>query len=65
MFPVCMFPVSGDRRRNSMSVDDDDLDHHHHHDLAGVEIRETQEEKILYESKYGSWRPGLETIVES
>ncbi|CAN7096262.1 unnamed protein product [Brassica rapa subsp. narinosa] len=62
MFPVCMFPVSGDRRRNSTSVDDDD---DHHHDLAGVEIRETQEEKILYESKYGSWRPGLETIVES
>ncbi|KAH0913018.1 hypothetical protein HID58_036339 [Brassica napus] len=50
------------RRRNSTSVDDDD---DHHHDLAGVEIRETQEEKILYESKYGSWRPGLETIVES
>ncbi|KAL0699650.1 hypothetical protein Bca4012_055772 [Brassica carinata] len=60
MFPVCMFPVSGDRRRNSTSVNDDD-----HHDLEGVEIRETLEEKILYESKYGSWRPGLETIVES
>ncbi|KAF8114308.1 hypothetical protein N665_0039s0072 [Sinapis alba] len=61
MFPVCMFPVSGDRRRTSTSVNDDD-----HHDHEGtVDIRETIEEKVLYESKYGSWRPGLETIVES
>ncbi|KAG2242968.1 hypothetical protein Bca52824_095187 [Brassica carinata] len=36
-----------------------------HRDHDGVEIRETLEEKVLYESKYGSWRPGLETIVES
>ncbi|KAJ0237579.1 Uncharacterized protein HA466_0249470 [Hirschfeldia incana] len=61
MFPVCMFPVSGDRKRNSTSGNDDD--HHDDHDV--VEIRETLEEKVLYESKYGSWRPGLETIVES
>ncbi|XP_009110356.1 uncharacterized protein LOC103835914 [Brassica rapa] len=49
------------RRRNSSLVKDDN----HHHDHGGVEIRETLEEKVLYESKYGSWRPGLETIVES
>ncbi|KAG2319758.1 hypothetical protein Bca4012_053996 [Brassica carinata] len=48
------------RKRNSSSVNDDK-----HRDHDGVEIRETLEEKVLYESKYGSWRPGLETIVES
>ncbi|ESQ34975.1 hypothetical protein EUTSA_v10009618mg [Eutrema salsugineum] len=61
IFPVCMFPVTGDRRRSSpSSVNDDD-----HHDHDGVEIRETLDDKVLYESKYGTWRPGLETIVES
>ncbi|XP_010498217.1 PREDICTED: uncharacterized protein LOC104775943 [Camelina sativa] len=59
IFPVCIFPVTGDRRRNSSSVDDDQDDH------DGVEIRQTLEEKVLYESKHGSWRPKLETIVES
>ncbi|KAF8052318.1 hypothetical protein N665_1572s0002 [Sinapis alba] len=49
------------RRRNSLSVNDHDK--HGDHDV--VEKRETLEEKVLYESKYGSWRPGLETIVES
>ncbi|KAH0877802.1 hypothetical protein HID58_065196, partial [Brassica napus] len=47
------------RRRNSSSSNEDD---HHHH---GVEIRDTLEEKVLCELNYGSWRPGLETIVES
>ncbi|CAN8292666.1 unnamed protein product [Cochlearia groenlandica] len=56
IFPVCIFPVIGDRRRHSSSVNDDDNDDH-------VDIRETLEE--IYESKYGAWRPGLETIVES
>ncbi|KAJ0257293.1 Uncharacterized protein HA466_0081840 [Hirschfeldia incana] len=61
VFPVCMFPVSGDRRRNSSSSNEDD-----HHDHDGVEIRNsTLEEKVLCELNYGSWRPGLETIVES
>ncbi|CAA7032451.1 unnamed protein product [Microthlaspi erraticum] len=60
IFPVCMFPVTGDKRRNLSSVNDDG-----HRDHDGVETRETLEEKVLYESKYGSWRPGLETIVES
>ncbi|CAH8357309.1 unnamed protein product [Eruca vesicaria subsp. sativa] len=49
------------RRRNSSSVNDDNQQDHDH----GVEIKQTLEEKVLYESKYGSWRPGLETIVES
>ncbi|CAH2037023.1 unnamed protein product [Thlaspi arvense] len=61
IFPVCMFPGTGDRRKNSLSGNDDD----DHHDHDGVEVRETLEDKVLYESKYGSWRPGLETIAES
>ncbi|AAF25993.1 hypothetical protein AtNW77_Chr1g0020301 [Arabidopsis thaliana] len=58
IFPVCIFPMTGDRRRNPSSVNEDRA-----HD--GVEIRETLDEKVLYESKHGSWRPKLETIVES
>ncbi|CAH8252715.1 unnamed protein product [Arabidopsis lyrata] len=60
IFPVCIFPATGDKRRNSSSANDDD-----NHDHDGVEIRETLDEKVLYESKHGSWRPKLETIVES
>ncbi|KAG2303188.1 hypothetical protein Bca4012_061969 [Brassica carinata] len=63
VFPVCMFPLSGDRRRNSSSSNEND--HHDHHDHDGMEIRDSLEEKVLCELNYGSWRPGLETIVES